>query len=191
MAVERTTRYSTRPGFTLIELIIVATMIGVVAAIAVPKIVPHRTAPEQGAQVLTTTLMMAQRMAVTEQRNVIVRFDMPAAEVVVHLDSNQNEEVDPDERVSRIPLGEGVQIGSAAPARDGETATVTFTDRIADMPAVTFRRNGSASEAGAVYLTWRRAEPADSRMVVLTRSTGRAEVYRYTGTGWAPERRSR
>jgi prepilin-type N-terminal cleavage/methylation domain-containing protein len=175
-----------RGGFTLIEVIIVAVLLGIVSAVAIPAIVPNRSAPEEGAQVLATTLMMAQRMAVTEQRNVIVRFDVPASAVVIHLDANHNETVDAGERVQRVALGDAVELGTEVTPRSGETPPVTFTDRIDGMPAVTFLRNGAASEAGAVYLTWARADSYDDRLVSLTRATGRAEVYRYRSGGWEP-----
>lgn len=172
----------------MIEVIIVTVLLGIISAVAIPAIIPNRSAPEEGAQVLATALMMAQRMAVTEQRNVIVRFDVPASEVVVHVDANHNEEVDAGERVQRIALGDAVELGTGVTPRSGETPPVTFTDRIDGMPAVTFRRNGAASEAGAVYLTWARADSYDDRLVVLTRSTGRAEVYRYRSGEWEPLR---
>lgn len=177
-----------RGGFTLIELIIVAALVGIVAAVSIPRIVPSRTAPEEGARVLTTALMMAQRMAVTEQRNVIVRFDIDAAEVIVHVDSDHNEHVDTGERVYRVPLGDAVELGTHVSARPGETPPVTFTDRIDGMPAFTFRRNGSASQAGAVYLTWARAESYDERLVSVVRATGRAEVYENRNGSWEPLR---
>jgi prepilin-type N-terminal cleavage/methylation domain-containing protein len=186
MVRERTLSGPFRDGFTLVELIIVALVIALMSAIALPAITPQRTAPEGGAQVLMTALMMAQRMAVTEQRNVIVRFDIAAADVVLHVDANHNGQVDAGERVSRVSLGEDVQLGTPAPPRAGETPPVTFSDRIDGMPAVTFRRNGAASEAGAVYLTWRRAEPVDGRLVSLARATGRSEVYRFVGGSWQP-----
>jgi hypothetical protein len=65
---------------------------------------------------------------------------------------------------------------------------VSFTRRLTGMPALVFRRDGSASESGGLYLTTTRARltatPQDARSIEVVRATGRAEWYRYDGSAW-------
>lgn len=177
-------------GFTLLELLIVCLVVGVVATIGLPRLMPQRMAPDQGAQVVMSTLMFAQRLAVTEQRNVIVSFDLTRGEAQVHVDADHDGERGEGEQVMYARLGEDVRFGAGgASPRSGDTPPATFAMGPAGHPAVTFHRNGSASSAGAVYLTARGARPADTKLVAVERATGRAEMMRTVDGTWVPARR--
>lgn len=172
-------------GFTLVEMLVVAFIIGAMGAIALPALVQGRNAPEEGARTLMGALMMAQRTAVVNQRNVIVRFDVDAATVRIHVDTNHDRAEGAGERVTAVPLGDAVRLGTVAGARGGERPPVTFASLDGD-PAVTFHRNGAASEQGAVYLTRPGASASEDRLVEVSRATGRLTLYRYSGSGWTP-----
>lgn len=179
-------------GFTLIEIVIVLTMIGIVAALAIPKIDIPRYQIEGAMHGVGTTMLAAQRLAVSRQHDVAVRFDLPGQALLLHEDANDNQIVDAGERVRRLPLGERVVFGrgSAAPEPSlGTAGAVTFAHTAQGMPVVTFHRNGSASESGGFYLTSLRAltlpqYTSDARAVEIERATGRATWYRYTGRVW-------
>jgi prepilin-type N-terminal cleavage/methylation domain-containing protein len=179
-------------GVTLIELVIVLAMIGIVAAIGLPRIDLARYQIDGAMQAVGTSLMVAQRLAVTRQHDVAVRFDLAGQALLIHEDANNNAQVDAGERVRRVVLGDKVVFGrGSAPAAPavGPANPVTFTKTAEGFPVVTFHRNGSASEAGGFYLTSRRAlttglHSDDARAVEIERATGRAAWYRYGNGTW-------
>jgi prepilin-type N-terminal cleavage/methylation domain-containing protein len=183
-------RRRTPGGFTLIEALIVVTIIGLVATFAIPKIDFSRWRVNGAVTSLVGLLNRAQRTAVTDQTNVNVTFDASKNSVSLHEDMDNDNVVDNGERVRSYPLGEGVTFGlGGAPTRTYTPAPITFTRRQGTKPEIIFRRDGSASENGAIYITTIRAtyannKPADCRSVELIRSTGRVEWYLYNGTQW-------
>jgi hypothetical protein len=91
--------------------------------------------------------------------------------------------------VRSYPLGDGVEFGIGnTPTRTYAPAPISFTRQQGGLPEVIFRRDGSASENGAVYITSlnaaARSADADARSVELIQATGRVEWYRYTGSAW-------
>lgn len=180
-----------RPAFTLIELVMVMVLIGLMVAIAAPRIDIMGYRANTAIQVLGTTVLTAQRQALTQQHNVILQFDTVNARLRLHQDRNNNGTVDSGEQLRAIPLGESIVFGLGdAPARGALSAPVNFTATSGGNLAVTFHRDGSASEAGGFYVTTIRAAAAGSsfpehtRLVVVERATGRASSYRYLANSW-------
>jgi prepilin-type N-terminal cleavage/methylation domain-containing protein len=179
-------------GVTLIELMIVLTMISVIVGIVFWKIDIARYQINGDQQVLGTALIAAQRQAIAKQHNVIVVFDDVDHEMRIVSDSNNNGQADPGENVRSISLGDRVRygLGSASPMTWG-SSPISFTvlEGSSGMPAVIFYRNGSASESRGVYLASTRAlaDPAyvrDVRAIHVERATGRAEWWHYDGSTW-------
>lgn len=176
-------------GFTLIELLIVIVIIGIVASFALPRIDYTRFRVDSTMRGVGTSLLAAQRRAVTAQHDVVVTFDAATNAVRLIEDANNNGAIDAGERTRGIPLGEQVVIGlGGAPAHPVGAGPVTFTKTFGGLPAVTFHRNGAASERGGVYFTSRRAVLSgsisnDTRLLEIERATGRVSWYSYRG-GW-------
>ena len=177
-------------GFTVIELLMVMGTMGVLTAVALPKIDVSRYRAIASMQAIGTTLLAAQRLAVSRQHNVIVSFDQTASALIVHQDANNDNLVNGGELVRRIPLGERIVFGRAStPAHALGASPINFTKQIGGRPAVIFRRNGSASEHGSLYVTTRHAamqggRPQDTRLLEIERATGRTSWYIYGGSGW-------
>ncbi len=177
-------------GFTMVEVVMVVATMGLLTAVALPKLDLSRFRAIASMQAIGTTLLAAQRLAVSRQHNVIVSFDQSASALIVHQDANNDNVVNGAEVVRRIPLGEKIVFGRAStPAHALGPAAINFTKRIAGRPAVIFRRNGSASEHGSLYVTTRHAAMQggrlqDTRLLEIERATGRASWYRYGGSGW-------
>lgn len=178
------------PGFTLIEIVIVLTIIGLLAAIAIPQIDLGKYQANSAMQGVGSTLLAAQRLAVTKQHDVVVTFDAATNGMRIHEDADNDGTVDATERDLRYPMGDKVVFGrGGAPQHPIGAGPITFTKVVRGLPAVIFHRNGSASESGGFYLTTRRAInaggiPTDGRVLEIERSTGRASWYRFDGTAW-------
>ncbi len=167
----------------------VVIIIGIVAAFAVPKINLGQYRINGAVRNLNGVLSRAQRLAVTNQFNVNVVFDVTNQMVRIHEDDNNDNVADANERVRQYPIGENVEYGlGGAPVRTYSPGPVSFTRTQGALPVVIFRRDGSASENGGIYITSLNAvatgRVTDARLVEIVRATGRTSWFRYTGTQW-------
>lgn len=186
------TPHRPRSGFTLIEMLIVIAVIGVTAAILAPKLDVAHYQIDGAMQSVGYTLMGAQREAVSQQHDVIVTFDVGNRAITVIDDTNNNRQADVGEHTRRLVLDNSVQFGHASSSTlSFGAAAVSFTQTVGGLPALTFHRNGSASQDGGIYLTSTRAatgeaaKQGDTRAILIDRPTGRVEWWRYNGSTWS------
>jgi prepilin-type N-terminal cleavage/methylation domain-containing protein len=179
--------HRSRGGFSLIELLTVIVIIGLLTGIAIPRSRLTTYKANSGAQVVATTLIYAQRQAISRQADTRVAFDVANNEIRIHEDADNDNVIDANERVTMAALPEGVTFGlGGAVARAMGGAAVNFTRTQGILPMVVFHRDGSASENGGVYVTTidglSVGRTADVRAVEVSRATGRAAWFSY-GTG--------
>ena len=182
------------PGFTLLELLVVIAVIGVIVAIAAPKMNLDAYRVNSGVRAVSSTMSYAQRLSITLQHDVRVAFDQANNRLRIHEDANNDGVMDPTERVTYSNLPDGITfgLGSAAPITyiDGSsgTGTFNFTQQQAGLPVVVFRRDGSASESGGFYLNSVKALATGStdfvRACEVIRSSGRVIWYTYITGAW-------
>ena len=176
-------------GFSLVEILMVIVIIGMMAGIAIPRsgIASYRA--NSGAQAVAATLSYAQRQAISRQADTRVAFDVPNSRMRVHEDRNNDNVIDVGERVTYTNLPEGITFGrGSAPARPMGGAVITFTRTQGAFPVLIFRRDGTASEAGGVYITTVAGltldRVADVRSVEVSRATGRPTWFSYATGVW-------
>jgi prepilin-type N-terminal cleavage/methylation domain-containing protein len=182
-----------RAGLTLLEVLTVIVLIGIVAAIGLPRIDFAGAKANAAARALSLAMSRAQREAVTLQSDVWVAVDSAGRALVVHEDRNNDGLVQPGERVTTVALDEGVVFGtSGAPPLPMGAGTVSFTRTHNGLPAVVFHRDGSASESGGFYLTTVKhlaaGKPTGTRAVTVAQATGRPLWWSYGSGTWVSAR---
>jgi prepilin-type N-terminal cleavage/methylation domain-containing protein len=180
---------SNRRGYTLVESLIVLVVIGIMAGMAIPKTNMATYKANAGAQVVATTLNYAQRQAISRQADTRVAFDIANNEMRIHEDSTNDNVINFNERVTGTALPEGVVFGrGVATPRAMGANVVTFTKTQGLLPIVIFRRDGSASENGGVYITTvdglSVGRTSDVRAVEVSRATGRAVWFSFATGVW-------
>lgn len=173
-------------GFTLVELIYIVILLGIMAGFAAPFIDVSRFRLNSAVMEVTTQLMSAQRYAVLRGHDVVIAFDEDEEWMRIHLDANNDGLIQSDENTSVAQLGDGVTFGRAPGATlSASTENVTFTQKQGGLKALTFHRNGSASEIGYIYLTFSRSSlPKANRAAEIVRSTAKVKCWSYRTETW-------
>jgi len=184
-------RSRSRPAFSLVELLIVVSIIGVTAAIALPKIRVERAQVDGAVRTVNMALMVAQREAVSRGHNVLVVFDTAHHVIRTVWDRNNNMALDAGEKTRPFPLPERVVLGRGAgvPGIGTSTAEVPVMLSLDNAPMLVLQRNGGADRAVMMYLTTVRSQRGmdgdkDTRALSVNRATGRPVWYVYAASGW-------
>ena len=179
------------PGFTILEVMIALAVITTVAALALPRLDYAGFRIDRAMQAVGETLLTAQRQAIAKQRSVLVTFDVPGRALTVLHDENGNRMPDHGERRRIVPLDEAISFGlGGTPALTIGDNAINLQTYVDGRPAIEFRRDGSASTGGGIYLTSQRSAAGDlgwitdTRVLSITQATGRVEWLHFDGTEW-------
>jgi type II secretory pathway pseudopilin PulG len=180
---------SNRAGVTILELVMVMIVVGIIAAISVPRINMLSYKSDATARAVRGALQIGQRNAITRQSNVVVSFDSANKRLTVLEDINGNSAADAGERITNTPLEEGSRFIAPTMGRIGGTSTTAAVigsqlRTIGGLPSIIFRRDGSSSSDVELYVTNRVAVTTEYRAITIDPAIGKTDLYRYTGTAW-------
>jgi prepilin-type N-terminal cleavage/methylation domain-containing protein len=177
---------SRRRGFSMIELLVTLTMMGILAGVAIPRMDLSRARSDAALRQLTMLCIQAQRTALSKQYNVILSVDQTTSRVRMVEDRNNSGVFDSGDRMTWMALEPGVTFVTAPAPLEGMTGTVNFLHpKVMDsFQSVIFRRNGAASSDGIVVFSAKPSDPGAARAVMITQGTGRADGYKWSGVQW-------
>lgn len=179
-----------RPGFSVVELLIVCGIVAIFATLAYPRVDFGEYQVDAGARTVRMALQNADRLAVTERHDVVVSFDLVNKRLRILEDSNDNGVADRDERVSYVALENGVHFKAPPAGLSGPVSTAVTGSNLKTvngMPTIVFRRDAAASTDLEVYLVSSRELPSDWRAIQVVQSTGHTDWYRYLDNLWKIE----
>ena len=175
-------------GFTLIELLTVLAVAGILMLIGIPRIDVPRFQLDAAMREVGSAVAVARGRAILRQHDYVLMFREDG--FVLLADANNNGATDQGEERRTVQLPEHVRFdrGGATPIL-GLIDAISFTKKAERLPALTFHRNGAASEEGVIYLTSGRAAGADTnsrdtRALQIERATGRVRCFTYRTLTW-------
>ena len=166
-------------GVSLIEMLIVMTVIGILAAISASRLDWVKYRADTVSRGAYGDLAQAQRTAVSLQMDVRITVDGNST-LRIHEDANNNGTVDGGERVIGSTLDHGFVFGK------GEMASLPAPADPTELTVLVFRRDGSASRSGTFYISSPLSDPDCKycRAVTVTRATGRPSWYSFVTGTW-------
>jgi prepilin-type N-terminal cleavage/methylation domain-containing protein len=179
-----------KPGFTMIETLLVLVIIGVVAAIGLPKLDVYKYRSDATAVMIRSLMMQAQREAVVGQHDLIVSIDTTRHRLVLGFDKNNDGSIATSERIRTQALPDDSKfmtptsplgtpgLNSYGPIRAEKVTTLS------SLPSVIFRRDGSVNTTLELYTTSARNKAKDWRVTTVVQATGRTEYQRWNGASW-------
>lgn len=178
----RTVVLRSEAGFSMFEMLTIVVIIGILAALAVPRLdwTAYRVNSETRNMVMQ--LAYAQRLAVSLQHNVLVTVDGTNRRLIVDEDKNDDGTYQSSERRRVVQLDDGVTFArNSVPDLPAPAPTNVLT-------VITYRRDGSASATGVLFMNSQRGanlgNNKHARALEVIRATGRAMWYSYSSGAW-------
>ena len=179
-----------RSGFTMIETLLVLAIIGIVAAIGLPKLDVYKYRSDATAVMIRSLMMQAQREAVVGQHDLIVSIDTIKHRIILGFDKNNDGSIAEGERIRTQALPDQSKfvnpsnpLGTSGLNAFGPIRAEMITT-LSGFPSVIFRRDGSVNTTLELYTTSARNRPKDRRVTTVIQATGRTEYQRWNGTAW-------
>lgn len=178
-----------RPAFTLIEILMVMTLIGIIAGFAVTRVSYWSYRMDANIRLLQNAIIGAQQLAITRNVTVQVMFDADAHRVRILQDFNNNGIMDASDSARFRPLADGAQFQEPPTTLDGAPAAyMTGPGVIATgnplQLAIRIAANGSLSGDVVVYIGSPRRLPEDFRALTIVGATARTGFWSRGGGAW-------
>lgn len=167
-------------GFTLIEILIVLIMVGVLLALAIPRLDLERYRTDAAVQGVRSVLMQAQRTALVRQFDVVISIDTVHNALLWAEDANNDGSIQTTEHKRSYPLNDGVVFMVPPVGLDSAVTSPVVGSHLGSMdgyPTVTFHRDGAATSNLQLYLAGPANPTRTYRAVRLTQGTGRTDWY--------------
>jgi prepilin-type N-terminal cleavage/methylation domain-containing protein len=173
-------RQPSRPGFSLVEVVVVLILVGILGALSYPKIDVGRYKADAVVTTVRSTMQQAQRASLVGQHDIIVSFDVGGNRIRLAWDRNNNHVIDEGERVTWTSLSDGNRFAAPPLGIHGEVDAAVVGSNLKhldDYPTATFHRDGSLSSELEIYMA-SRSTPVRWRAVTVVQATGRTDWYR-------------
>ena len=175
----------------MIETLMVLVIMGVLMAIAAPRLDVFKYRADAGALQVRALLMQAQRDAIVRQHDLVVSIDVPRGRLILAYDQNNDGTIASSERIRTQSLPENARFAPPPAPIPGSGLTDYGAIRaqslrsVSGLPSVVFRRDGSVSTILELYTTSSRAKPEDFRAITVVAATGRTSYLRFNGSSWS------
>lgn len=181
-------RHRSRAGHTLVEMMIVVTIVAGVSAVAMPQLNYPAMRVDANARAIRAVMQQAWRLSIQKQHDVAVSFDVGHNRVRTLEDADNNRAAGTGERITWRPLEEGA-VFAKPPARVGGAALpdAVVGDGVVEvdaLPTIVFHRNGSTSGDAEVYLQLSARGKTERRAILVAQATGRTDWYKYVSGSW-------
>ena len=178
-------------GFTLVEMITVVAIMGIILAIAVPNFSKWKEKHQINgqAQKVYFDLVLARTVAVKNNNDVRVTFNLNADTYQVHDDTNGDGVEDSGEALKTVNLEENVQFAFNAGITDIDGNTVTSAVSFGGSQTVTFDSRGQASASGSVFMLHQSdigTTSSRARSISVLQATGAVDYWSYDATVTPP-----
>ena len=175
-------------GFTLLEVLTVMTVAGILMLIMVPRVDVARFQLDTAMREVGSAVAAARGRAILRQHDYVLMFSETGFVTLYDVNNNGKTDIGEERRTVQLPERVKFDRGGATPIL-GLTEGISFTKRAEALPALTFHRNGAASEEGVIYLTSVRAvggdrNSQDTRALRIERATGRVRCFTYRTLAW-------